>query len=228
MTMQRGLVVGLSVALGAALLAIAFLLGRGSRSPEPAPTALVTASPSSEGSAADETPEPAPLTQTAPTAEADSPESQAETPAEDLAATTAPPSAESGAMRDEVVRYFAEVDAIQAGSRSMSGDPQAVASAMLKQAAGGDTSEIDTLVESQRAVLARLRDVSAPPPCASHLQGSIAAVADGLELLGSVRDALASGSIGDLGSLTAKGQDLERRAREIDAQAAEIRKRYGI
>jgi hypothetical protein len=220
---RRGVAV-LVAALVASLTAIAFLLGReSSRDGAEAPAPVRTAA-DPRNVPPDSPPEAA--------AEEDgaSAPSDTETPAstEPTALAESTEEAVTEPMRADVGHYFEQMDAIQAEAKSTTGDPKALAEALLKQATSGDLQGLDALLETQRGLLARLRAVSAPPPAAAHLQQSVAAVEDGLRLLERTRDALANQDVGGLGTLTAQGQDLERRARAVDAEGAALKSRYGL
>jgi hypothetical protein len=120
------------------------------------------------------------------------------------------------------------VDAIQAKAKTATGDPEALAQLILKHATDGDMTEFDTLLSTQRALADRLRAVAAPAPCAEHLRQSVSAIDDGIAILQKTRDALVKQDFSSLTSLTAAGQDLERRAREVDATGAALKKRFGL
>jgi hypothetical protein len=237
--MERRLIIVLSVALGVALTVIAYLVGnrpdeRMAAAPAPGspnpPPASASADP---GTAAVPTASTA-LTPLPATAAPPAGMSTLAPPAAPSAATV-PPAASAGAspaadalLRPEVVRYFAQVDAIQAEAKAATGDPEALAQLILKHATDGDMTEFDTLLQAQRGLADRLRAVVPPAPCAEHLQKSVAAVDDGIAILQKTRDALVSHDFASLSTLTTVGQDLERRAHEVDALGAALKKRFAL
>jgi hypothetical protein len=232
--MDRRLGIGLAVALGLALLIIAFLLGRQSQ-PSPAPVYVTIPSPAPAAAVNPEaTGAPAAIPgATAPAALA--PEAPAAPPIVALAPTATPlpaasaaPAANNDAVRASVARYFSEVEALQAASKGWSGDPNTAAQQILKEAVEGQSGSFDALVEANRTLVERLRAVQAPEPCAAHLQRTIEAVQQASALLDKMRTALRSQNQTALLALVAEGQGVERQARAVDAMAAEIKQRYGL
>jgi hypothetical protein len=229
--MDRRLGIGLAVALGVALLVIAFLLGRGTRPAAPlvvvmTPTPALPAAPAAPGAptampgVATDTPAP-----WAPSAEVPAPTTAPQiAPPIDSAPT---PAGTVDPARAEVARYFAEIEAIQEQGGG-GGDPQAVANEILKQATSGNTQGFDELVAANERMLAKLRAVQAPAACAAHLQRTIEVVERSRGLLDKTRAALGGQDIGNIGALASEGQELDRRARELDAQATQIKKAYGL
>src|SRR5204862_2310337 len=96
------------------------------------------------------------------------------------------------ALRANVTRYFQEVEAIQIQANDWSGDPQATAMALLKQAASGDPSGFDKMLASQQKLRDQLRQVNVPVPCQEHHSLSERAIDDGIRLLSRTRDAAVS------------------------------------
>jgi hypothetical protein len=229
------LVFGLAGALGLALVVIAFLLGResqrGAATPREVASATVPAMPSATATEAPSAASPLPAMSAVPIAPVPQQASAATaTPAATfpnvLEATPVPADQD---QRGAVARYFADVDALQAGA-AQSGDPEAMAQAIVKQATEGNSDALDALLASNRRVLEGLRGVSAPPACAPHREKAVRLLEDGISLLESVKNAFRSGGqdVGALGALTAKGQEIERGAKDADALAAAIKKHYGL
>jgi hypothetical protein len=228
--MERRAIYVLAAVLAAALLMIAFLLGRES-SPPRASAPMVAAPPVPPSAPAP------PSGLVAPVVPRDEPRSDngLSTGAPPVLSTLAPVTAlapgappASIAGRAEVAAYFQAVDAIEEDVKKATGDPEALAQLILKHAADGDMKNFDDLLAAQRALLNRLRTVAAPPSCAEHLQKSVAAVEDGIRLLQQTRDAVASRDMSNLTQLGAVGQDVERRAREVDALGTALKKQYGL
>jgi hypothetical protein len=225
--MERKALYVLAAVLAAALLVIAFLLGRES-SPPHAPAPLVAAAPAPpSGPVAPAVPRDETHSETAP-----SPGAQPVLPTLAPVTTFAPaaPAAAPASMagRAEVAAYFQAVDAIEADVKKATGDPEALAQLILKHATDGDMSDFDELLAAQGRLLDRLRAVAAPAACAEHLQKSVAAVEDAIRLLRQTRDAVASRDMSNLTQLGAVGQDVERRAREVDALGTALKKQYGL
>jgi hypothetical protein len=231
--MERRLTLVLSVSLVIALIVIAYLLGlrsveQAAVAPAKAPAPVVTLAPAVPAeSAAPSAASSAPVEEAGSAASVATAAPPTGVPAVASSGRTAPPAGED-AMRAEVARYFAEADAIGAEAKSATGDPEALAGLILKHATDGDMSELDALLRTQRGLLDRLRAVAAPAPCVEHQRKSVAAVEDGITILERTRDAIVSRDVAGINVLTAQGQDLERRAREVDALGAALKKRYGL
>ena len=229
--MDRRVGITLAVALGLALMAIAFLLGRESQRGTPAALAP-TAGPAGvvPGAAA---PAPAegdpPPEQTVPESgpgSAAAPFSavpEAATPA-----TAGPASAPDDAVRARVARYFADVEAMQQASKGWSGEPQAAAQQMLREAVSGNTEGFRSMGDATRKLAEQLRALPAPEPCVPHQQKTLEVLDLAGRVLDKMRSGLESGDMGALGAMANDGQELERRTREVDALAASIKKRYGL
>jgi hypothetical protein len=239
--MNRRLGIGLAIGLGAALLTIAFLLGRDSRSASTPSVLVVVATPApgvssppgarspAASALAEKTLSP-PNADAASPAPALAPESPSAMPAFAPTHPTAAASAPRGdeATRAAVSRYFSEMEALQAGAKSWSGDPNAAAQEILKQTLEGTSGGLDGLIDSNRDLLTRLRALEVPAPCATHHQNTIQVVEQSQGLLTRMRDAMASQNQSALLELASEGRSVERRAKEVDALAAEIKKRYGL
>jgi hypothetical protein len=232
--MERRLVIGLAAALGVALLAIAFLLGRESRSPSPAAVSAPTPEPLPLSPTPESTVAPADMPADIPAAVPATPTAvvgEGVVPPPSAAEPTAEASTLRGAadpVRADVARYFAEVEALQQGSKGWSGDPNAAAQQIMRQATSGDTSGFKSLAEANRQLAERLRAVAAPEPCAAHRQKTLDVLEQANTLLEKLQAAVQSTDTGGLTALTAQSQDLERRARDADALATAIKQRYGL
>jgi hypothetical protein len=240
---ERRAIAVLSAALLVSLLAVAFLLGRQSRSsldtavPVPASTgsARVAApvypsdAPSTPGSEALETIAPvAPTASAAPTA---LPMPSAWAALGDGAPTTAADAAGSATgegVKAEVARYFSEIDQLQAATKSWDGSPEAVAQAMLQQATEGNTAQFDALLTSYRTLAAGLQSIKVPPPCERHRQASARVVQASIQLMETLRGAITQGDLSGIAALGLAGQKIETDAREADRIADEIKKAYGL
>ena len=99
-----------------------------------------------------------------------------------------------------------------------------MAMAMLGQATSGDWTQFDALADAQRAMVRQLRAVHAPagcPDCRTHHQQMIT-------LLEEVKNGVASGNIGALGTLATTAQRLQSDAETAQRLAAAIQTQYGL
>ena len=111
------------------------------------------------------------------------------------------------------------------------GDPKSMAMAMLGQATSGDWTQFDALADAQRAMVRQLRAVHAPagcPDCRTHHQQMITLLDAGASLLEEVKDGVASGNIGALGTLATTAQRLQSDAETAQRLAAAIQTQYGL
>ena len=234
----RALLIALTGVLLAALLAVAFLLGRETgRAERDAPDLVAAAAPV----------EPAPPTPSAPRTRRELPprptrprpsdpepaprSSRAISPVPPPAPepeTAAEPAVDAG-ERAAVARYFEEFDEIAAGSAGP-GDPQtmAMAMALLGQATGGDWGQFDELGDTQRTMLRRLRGLRVPTACREYHQKMVTMLEAGADLLDAVRQGVQSGNLGALSTLTTTAQRLQSDADEAQRLAVAVRSRYDL
>ncbi len=138
-----------------------------------------------------------------------------------------PAPASHDSLRDAVATYFRNVEAVQSQAKSWN-DPEALARTLLEQGARGDVSGFDGLAAANRKVRDDLRAISAPDPCREHYRLTLALVEESVSMLEGVKSQLQGRDEGSLASLAGSGRDLERKAKEVDAQAAEIKRRFGL
>lgn len=189
----RSLLILLSAALVAALLTIAFLLGRETeRAGPPLIAAAAVAEPSlttpdtarvagdtSRPAGAPDTSRPADARAATPPASRSRPprlpsrlpqsppteRGSASPPAASPPVANAPaPAPVDAGERAAVARYLEQVDAIATEGSGM-GNPESMAMAMLGQATSGDWTQFDELSDTQRAMVRQLRGVRAPAGC---------------------------------------------------------------
>jgi hypothetical protein len=141
-------------------------------------------------------------------------------------ATSTPPVAQDK-LHDEVARYFREVETIQSQAKA-SGDPETFARTLLEQGVKGDASGFDGLVAANRKVLEALRGVQVPEPCREHHRLTLRLLEQSIAMLDNVKGQLQGGNEASLAALPAQGQELERGAKEADALAADIKRRFGL
>jgi hypothetical protein len=244
------LLILLSAALVAALLTIAFLLGRETEragppliaaaavaeSPLTTPdTARVAGDTSRPADARAATPPasrsrpprlPSRLPQSPPTERGSASPPAASPP---VANAPAPAPVDAG-ERAAVARYLEQVDAIATEGSGM-GNPESMAMAMLGQATNGDWTQFDELSDTQRAMVRQLRGVRAPAGCSecrAYHQQMISLLDAGASLLEEVKDGVASGNIGALSTLATTAQRLQSDAEAAQRLSAAIQAAYGL
>ena len=208
--MERRLVVGLAIGLGASLLVIAFLAGRLSREP-------LAQSPAVPVAAAVAAPAPSPP-----------PEALGEKHAEGPAQTPSPSPVERQQVPHTpndsaaIAGYFAKIDAIQVTG---SGDPMAFAQGILKGIERGDTSGLDTLVGVAKTALTQARGVQPPPSCADYHRRLLEILRESADGMVRMREAIAKGDMDSISALAVQFQaaqqkvdDLERMKKQLLSQ----------
>jgi hypothetical protein len=144
-------------------------------------------------------------------------------------APSTPPAPEAQAAnpaREAVARYLSEVEAIEGQARYWN-DPQVLARTLVDQGARGETSGFDRLIETNRTALARLRSLAVPEACSEHHSATVPLMEEAIGLLERLKRGIGS-EAGSLEDVPALAQDLERRGRQVDALAAELKRRYRI
>ncbi len=230
-SVNRGVLAGIVAVAAAALLALAFVIGRESgsggvpplariervapRRPE-APGAPPTSAASSVA-AARFTENPVRLAGAPPpyaTEQGAAPQQQLSAPASDT-------------ERAAVAAYFEAIDRIQ--PTAMNGDAESVAGGIASALANGDTSGLDGMIRDTEAAKAKLAAVATPPPCAVHQRESLGSLDDALEVLRSLKAAMESAdAAGALAAVSARGNALRSRAEALKKEEGTLRERYGI
>jgi hypothetical protein len=126
-----------------------------------------------------------------------------------------------------VAAYFRQVESIQSQGKSSS-DPEAFARALLEQGAKGDVSGFDSLAGANRRIGDALRAIEVPEPCREHHRRTLALVDESVAMLEQVKGQIQGSDGGSLAALPAEAMALERKAKEVDALAAEIKRRFGL
>lgn len=243
----------LAAALGVALVVIAFLLGRESVAPVVSAPVAERPNAVTETEASQAEPAPAPPSVPAEPAKPVEPEEPAEIaepakvakppePAVPLEAGTVrlevddrgevsisknagsqKPSASSGlgSEKAEVEAYFAKMKSISSGELVQ--DPGAFAIELVQAATKGDTSGFDRLIKDSDAIHRSAKAVTPPASCREHHATSLELLAESRALLVEMRDAIKSGNISSLSSMTTKAQALQERAQDLEAQEKRIR-----
>ncbi|MEO8499887.1 MAG: hypothetical protein ABI565_03155 [Vicinamibacteria bacterium] len=234
MTLERNgrrLVIALASALGAALLIIAFLLGRVSSRP-----AVITVAAPTPASASPQASHPAPNEEEAPppalpaateaTPLADAPPSvfpSSESP-------VAPPFASAPASspspdRLKIAAYFSQVERLEDLG---AGDPQTFANSMVQSMSSGDFAGFDDLLSKARTQRQRLRTITPPPACIEHHRLALALAGDSVTMLERVKTAMVKGDTTALLAIATEGHTLETQANQLKAMGAAIKRQAGL
>jgi hypothetical protein len=214
-----GLLVG---ACAACVLAVAFLLGRVTAPTPPAATTGVEVAEGRTTAAGDsDSSRDAPLPGVPEGGEA---------AGRQLAASPASRSGvPAGGDPDAVAvaAYFTRMDAVAAQAKAAQ-DPQALAQGVLDQALSGNTSGIEGLIATQRALQARMAEVLPPPSCREHHRRSLRLIERAIALLERTRDAVAGKGASDVATMATEGRGIEEEARAVDALANDLRRGAGL
>ena len=227
----RGLLVAVAAGLVAALVAIAFLLGRESgRSADVARVSaeVETASeapPAPSAGPAGTTPRVAPPPPT-PAAPAMSPSASTSTPAPRGAAPVPRPAPDTR-TRDAVARYFEQVDELGGDGMSM-GNPDDFAMMIVSESASGNFSAFDQMLSDQRANLRRLQRMSVPRELREYHAQTIELTQSGIRLLENVRRGLESGDMTRLMALSSSAQTMQADAEKAERLATELKRKYDL
>jgi hypothetical protein len=231
----RAVLLSLVAALATAILLVAYFMGRESARKSAQASPAPMAAPAQTAPAAMPATEPAPAAPSPFPSSVETPPASVSDPAPQSPATAplapvaqaAQPAPATDRLHDDVARYFREVETIQSQAKS-SGDPETLARTLLEQGMKGDESGFDGLVAANRKVLEALRDVQVPEPCREHHRLTLGLMDESIAMLGRVKSQLSGGDEAALAALPAQGRELERKAKEADALAAEIKKRFGV
>ena len=193
------------IALVIALMAIAFLLGRDSKSES---SATPLAEPHIERKGDQIT-----ITNDAPT------EARIEERAGDVVIT------DQGGSVAEVVAYFAKVDRIQAGPTGVS--PDAYAQELAAEAARGNAKGLDQLEGNLVQMESELRAIAPPGVCKEFHELTLSTVADARGLMKDLQRAL-SGDASNATALAARAQAAQEKNDRLAALRKSIEKSYGL
>ena len=227
------LLIVLASALGAALLAIAFLLGRISAKPP----VVTVASPTQGVDASARTPlpseaQPASVADAAATIAAPLPIPEpisAATPFREggplpTPATTLPRPTPS-ADQPQIAAYFNQVDRLEDMG---AGDPQAFASSMVQSMSSGDFTGFDNLLAKARAQRQRLQAIAPPRACAEHHRLALSLSADSVTMLERLKAALMKGDSTALLTIASEGKSLETQANQLKTMEESIKRQAGL
>lgn len=231
--LSRRVVVALVATLVAALVTLAFFVGRetarsGAAAPVETPAAGL---PPPDSAPAESSPaRPARAEEHAPSSIAEPAATTSARPVPPAAGTAELPASTSARVhldRDAVARYFEAFHAIQTAG-SAAGDREAFATALLSQGAQGDWSELDRIGHDQRSMLDRLQRLSVPASCREYHARALDLMRTSIALLDGVKAAVRSGNAGGLAQLSAQAQRLQAEATEVQALADAVRRQVGL
>jgi len=237
---SKQVLVGAAIAFALLIGAVGFLLGRESRRPRRGAAdvaqTMVAGDPTAEAPAVapgGAVPRPRPSAGAA-AAEPAEPASQAPGPgggarAAARIATPALPTTAPAIEADpaiEVRDYFVQMASIQ--SAGPTGDPMELANKLLASAAGGDSSGFSALIKDVDNGIARARQVHVPAACQDYHQRVLEMLGESGRMLRTLQSSIARQDTDGLGALAASATSLQSRADALNAQARQIRARYGL
>jgi hypothetical protein len=227
---SKGILVGLGAGFFLSLIALGFFIGRESArketNPGPSSGQTVVASPSAQPEIVQlpiaQSPEPP--NSFSPQAMVDS----AQPPPSPPKPGSSPSPVETPVepVRAEVVAYFATIDQIQPGQ--MGGDAYDMANKIVEALARADTSGLDGLIQQAGSARKRLAALTPPQPCTIHHRESLVCLDEGLKMLRSVKQAVASSNTDGLSSLTTQVNAMQSCSDILAQEEKAIRQRFGL
>jgi hypothetical protein len=234
---QKRLVIALASALGLALVAIAFLLGRMSSS------SVVTVAVPAQSVPAPQVPatvasQPTPVTvdpQVNPPAVSAEPTALAlripdngllPLPASLGTTTPAAPSPAPSSDKPQIAAYFSEIDRLQ--EMGDGSDPQSFANTLVQSMSSGDFSGFDDLLAKARTQRQKLQAITPPPACASHHRLAVTLSGDSVAMLERVKAAMVKGDTTALLSISTDGKNLQAQADQLKTLEATIKRQAGL
>ena len=146
-------------------------------------------------------------------------------------ATAAPPSPSLTLPEDPtgaaVRHYFDEIEALQAQGKYWN-DPETFGRTLIDQASRGDASGFDELIAANQRVRDSVAAMSVPSPCQEHHSRTVGLLDEGLSLLKDVKSRFLSEEPAGLEAIATSAYAIQSRAKQIDALAADVKRRYGI
>lgn len=237
---DQRLVIALASALGLALLAIAFLMGRISAKPAvitvAAPPPGVAAAPS-ESAAPPLATVAATLDTVEPSLSLGEPAGSATLPGREIAPatelapfsaplpTTNPIRPAASGDQPQIAAYFNQVDRIEDMG---AGDPQAFATSMVQSMSSGDFSGFDDLLSKARTQRQRLQAISPPQACVEHHRLALTLSADSVAMLERLKTALVKGDSTALLTIASDGKTLETQANQLKSMGESIKRQAGL
>jgi hypothetical protein len=127
-------------------------------------------------------------------------------------------------VRAAVAAYLAAIDQIQPGQ--MGGDASDVANKIVESLSSADTSGLDELIQRAESSRDRLSALSPPQPCTTHYQVSMACMDAGLQMLDSIKQAVAASDAEMLFSLPAQANAMLSCSDRLTQEDKTIRQRF--
>jgi len=248
---DRRTVLALSMALGAALLAIAFLLGRESAgTPGSDPVAAEIAAPpvvepereaAAEGASARRWPKWADLTdwddsEDRETGSTQAPIEKIERPHEGSAAFTSGGIQQQSPTAPKTPKATGNAPTDRGGaavanyfqqvdlihSEEGSGDPQAFALSLINPGLRGSTSGFDQLIKDTKRMEQEMRQVTPPPSCQSYHEASLEALVESGQMLETIKRAVTRKDMAQLSAITHQAQSLRAKAEAIEKMRKQL------
>jgi hypothetical protein len=242
-SVNRGVLIGIIAVAAASLLGLAFLLGRLSGSGNLDGRSAAQTRPSDVESPLDSAlrawnptvpiPNPAsPSNSTTGGADlAPAPGAGAAPQADPWRAPTQVAGSRAGEGGDRekaaVAAYLDAVDRIQ--PQKMGGSAESVAAEMATALANGDTSGLDRFIRETEAARSSLAALMPPEVAATYHRESLASLDDALEMLRSLKTAMASPDpTAQLGVVATRASALRSRSEVLQKEEGALRERYGL
>jgi hypothetical protein len=129
-------------------------------------------------------------------------------------------------VRAAVADYFVTIDQIQPGQ--MGGDAYDMANKIVEALARADTSGLDGLIQQAEFARKRLAALTPPQPCTTHHRESLACLDEGLKMLRSVKQGVASSDTDGLSSLTTQANAMLSCSDILAQEEKAVRQRFGL
>jgi hypothetical protein len=126
-----------------------------------------------------------------------------------------------------VASYLGAVESLQPGSASE--NAESTANEMAAALAKGDTTSLDKMIRQTEAAKVRLAALVPPASCAAHHQESLGALDDALDMLRSVKKALAAPEpAAEFAAVSTRAAALRSRSEALQNEEQALRQRYGL
>jgi hypothetical protein len=217
---EKRLIAGLAAALAVSLLVIAFLMGRmtGTRS-VPTAQAPVIVQPETPHDSVSSAAEPPPVAA-----------QRNDQLVEPLREPLPPIRQEPAAIREQpalshapvdaaIAAYFAKIDAIHVAG---TGDPMTVAQGILGGIQSGDTSGIDSLVDSAKIALAQATSVQPPPSCAEYHRRLLSVLSEAAAGMVQMREAIVKSDLTAVTALAPQMQATQQKIEDLDRMRKQL------
>lgn len=122
---------------------------------------------------------------------------------------------------DAVNAYFQRVDLVH--SAAGAGDPNSFAMGMIKAGLGGSTAGFDRLAADSKRMEQELKSIPPPPECERYHQASLESLVEGRELLERMKTAIVSRDIAELKEISQDAAELQAKADELAEMQKQIR-----